>query len=200
MQNHASEYSLIEISPRTVIFLQIDFFVFRLFEHCLLKPCSVSLTDQSLYEQWHEREAHYACTRSRCTHSSTHPRRTASADCIRGQRGCIGGDASQSGYRATNSPLQAQLNRASRRAVCFKDLFVSFCFFLLFYSLYPRLISPLLLPLLLPLLSPVLAPFHSYVLHLACWLYRVAATSEHGITLNSTRPSVSIVWGLNYVR
>lgn len=170
-----------------MIFFQIDFFVFRLFEHCLLEPCSVSLTDQSLYEQWQERETHYACTRSRCTHSSTHPRRTASADCIRGQRGCIGGDASQSGYRATNSPLQAQLNRASRRAVCFKDLFVSFCFFLLFYSLYPRLISPLLLPLLLPLLSPVLAPFRSYVLHLVCWLCRVAATSEHRITLNSTR-------------
>lgn len=115
------------------------------------------------------------------THSlHTHPRRNASADCIRGERGCIGGKASQSGYRATNSPLQARLSRASRRAVCFKDLFVSLCFFffsLSFFLLFSFflfipctgvlfsfvLLLFLLLLFLPPLLRRVLASFLTYV-------------------------------------
>ena len=126
------------------------------------------------------------------THSLlTHPRRNASADCIRGERGCIGGKASQSGYRATNSPLQAQLSRASRRAVCFKDLFASLCFFFfsfsffsflfLFYSLYRRrffvrsffffffFFCCFFLLFFVVFLLPFL---RMYVLHLAWRLYR----------------------------
>ena len=137
------------------------------------------------------------------THSlHTHPRRNASADCIRGERGCIGGKAGQSGYRATNSPLQARLSRASRRAVCFKDLFVSLCFFPFLFSsffffflfLFPFVLPPLLF--LPPLLRRVLASFLTRVRTFSTWpggCIEVAATPEHGITLNSTRRFLSIV-------
>lgn len=115
------------------------------------------------YENRPDCQLHYACTESQCTHSCTHPRRSASADCIRGECGCIGGEANQSGYRATNSPLQVQLSRASRRAVCFKDLcsFLVFSFFFPFLFLVPFLFPLLLLSLFIPLLPLLFQRTHS---------------------------------------
>lgn len=80
---------------------------------CIDMPVAKSPLRAIAYRDVRVQEMHYACTRPRCivgTHSRTHRGgRSASADCIRGERGCIGGEASQSGYRATNSPLQAPL-------------------------------------------------------------------------------------------